>query len=81
MAADIVLGNICPGHVPSCTHLRARVIARAYKQDGQGMTNCQEGLMCRLIPVFPRLIKEEYKKLRKTKKKEEEKKTNKKRCM
>lgn len=56
MAADIVLGNICPGHAPSSAHLRARVVARAYKQGGRGMTNGQEGLVCRLIPAFPRLM-------------------------
>lgn len=46
--------NIYPDHAPSYTHLRARVVARAYKQGGRGMTNGPEGLVCRLIPAFPR---------------------------
>lgn len=54
VAADIVSRNICPGHALSCAHLRARVVARAYKQGGRGMTNGPEGLVRRLIPAFPR---------------------------
>lgn len=54
MAADIMSGNICLGHASSCAHLRARAVARAYKQDDRGMTNGPEGLVRRLIPAFPR---------------------------
>lgn len=54
MIADIMSGNICPDHASSCTHLRACVVARAYIQGGRGMTNGSEGLVCRLIPAFPR---------------------------